>query len=75
MSNIKRNYSCYGLFINKSNYFLGKATKNILQLQAMLGINGEDHMKINHDQIMGMEQPKDLHGTTIGESIQHVCMK
>ena len=40
----------------------------------MLGINGEDHMKINDDLIMGMEQLDDLDGTTIGESIQHVCM-
>ena len=39
----------------------------------MLSIKGEDHMKINDDLIMGMEQVDDLHGTTIGESIQHVC--
>ena len=62
------------LLIKKSNYFLGKATQKILKLQAMLGIIGEDHMKINDDQIMGMEQVDDLHGTTIGEIIQHVCM-
>ena len=67
-------FHIHALSIKKSNYFLGKATQKILKLQAMLGINGEDHMKINDDLIMGMEQLDDLHGTTIGENIQHVCM-
>ena len=40
----------------------------------MLGIHREDHMKINDELIMGMEQPEDFYGTTIGESIQHMCM-
>ena len=43
------------LFIKKCNHFLGKATKNILQLQAMLGIKEDDHLKTN-DKLMGTEQ-------------------